>query len=89
MEQFNIEVTVNHVKSINMWMEPGENVMDVAKNLSIVYAGKIVKVCMFARIRRSYKDGAIISSRPDLKEFYDNPSKQDEWDWSCCGKATD
>ena len=74
---------------ITMYMEPGYRVMEVAKALSLAYPGKRVTVVMHCRVRRSYVDGVITSSRPDLTEFYSGMTKKDIYLWSCCGTETD
>ena len=92
MTKFNIEIHhANNVfePSILIQMEPKATVMEVAQKLSTVYPGQTVTVGMFARTRRTYKDGECISSNPELEKFYSNVDPQDAWDWSCFGKVTD
>ena len=87
MEKFNIDVVISTFKSINLQMEPAEEVMEVAQKLSVAY-DTTVHVVMFARSRRTYEKGVMIQSSPDLDKFYTNSSEQDKWDWSCFGRVT-
>jgi hypothetical protein len=79
----------DYAATIAVVMEPSADVMDIARRLSLSYKGRRITVSMFARYRRVYMDGRVVSSSPDLSEFYLEPSKQDAWAWSCYGKVQD
>jgi hypothetical protein len=86
MEKVNITIETGSVTTTDLYMEPSHKVMEVAQKLSIAYPGCTVNVQLFVRIRRSYKDGEIVSSRPDLTEFYTDVSEEDKWTWSMFGQ---
>jgi len=87
MEKFKISIEVSTWKSIDMFMEPGKEVMEVAEKLSGIYPDQYVTVSIYARIRRSYLNGEIHNTEPSLTKFYTNVEPQMEWDWSCCGQV--
>ena len=91
MTTFNVEIQPKSTfgPTIMMLMEPGKDVMEVAEKLSLAYPEQKVTVEMFARVRRTYLNGQVISSRPDLAVFYTDLTPQDHWDWSCLGSVKD
>ena len=91
MNKFNVEIHHENAfaPTILMMMEPGPKVMEIAEKLSLAYPGQDVTVAMFARNRRRYKDGQVITSEPDLSKFYKEVSDQDAWEWVCLGAVTD
>jgi hypothetical protein len=90
MEKFTIIINsdvVNEFKEIHIEMEPRRDVMDVAEKLSQVYVNHTVSVQMYTRVRRSYGNGKVLSSNPDLSKFYQDVDAQMAWDWTCCGQV--
>jgi hypothetical protein len=84
MNKFMIEAVAQR---IHVMAEPGEKAMEVAQVLSAHYGE--VTVTMFARVRRRYENGKLVSSNPDLNKFYANPTPQECWEWSCLGQVKD
>ena len=88
MEKFTINVEISNYKTLSMVMEPGKGVMSVAKALSLQFKCQVA-VCMFARNRRVYNNGEVISSNPDVDQFFDNITSQEKHSWLCFGQVTD
>ncbi|MBW2647843.1 MAG: hypothetical protein JRE23_17070 [Deltaproteobacteria bacterium] len=84
MEKVHIQVQTGTYSDINLTMEPGHKVFDVAQKLSIAY-NACVTVEMYARIRRVYDKGEMVSDHSDLTSFYTNMSGQELHEWGMLG----
>ena len=91
LNKFDIEINIpNSMRSIVVSMSPGEYVMEIAEKLSIAYPDHLVNVTMFTRVRRSYMNGKVTISNPNLSKFYalESERDRDQWDWTCFGRVT-
>jgi hypothetical protein len=84
MEKFTIEVGDKYYFTA----EPSKKLIKFACELSAFYHEKVT-IHAFARIRRIYSDGKLISSNPELSKFYTEVSTEDQWFWSFFGEVKD
>ena len=85
MEQCQIDIVMDDGRVLStLYTQPGVAAMIAAKGLSVGFPKQEVRVYMFSRLRRVYKNNEVMKTY-SIHRYFTNPDPQDVHEWNMLG----